>query len=216
MYLEIWEFRADKSRIGGIRQEIGAGTLTDLWGTFEATRLTGSDAAYAVSYLTFRGDTDILIDAFELRDASAGDDFLRGETFERRVAAADICDVGSPAQTSATDYGVREAPVENTRLHEWNAEAQAWAKAYLDKSAVPPERAQLDLTDEDGRRQPINPLAGTLIKVVGTKKPLPAAYPARAQYTFDAGGSESVSAELSDERPSLARLLAFTSEKKGL
>ncbi|MES2459871.1 MAG: hypothetical protein V4671_04750 [Armatimonadota bacterium] len=183
---------------------IPEGTFGDEWLEWETDFTVGDDAVSVTAFLIFGADTDLLLSCIQLRDASAGSEFIRAANWERVIRASELCDPGTPPALSESVYDARFGRVTNVSLKKWDASAQAWAKAYLTQQAVPPSRARVSLIHEAIER--IDPLDGTLVRLLGTDKDVPDEYASRVSYRF--GGALSVDVELGGESPSLQRLLA--------
>jgi hypothetical protein len=206
LFLEVHGYKSDRnSRVTYSRYTIAAGAVGSDWTEFTSTVTLDSNAAFVTCFFTFRGDTDVLIDCAQLRDAAAGTEYISGENWERRITAESVCPVGSDAYNSAAVYDRREGYVRNDALIQWDTISQGWALAYMTAAAVPPSRAQLELSHE--AVQQIDPLDGTLVRVAGLKTPIPDDYAARATYQF-IGPNLSVTADLGGEPPSLTRIIA--------
>lgn len=135
--------------------------------------------------------------------------YIRGTDFEY------YCDVTSPelqsalttaAKNSITNYGRMEAVVDNDQVVNWDADAQAWAAAYLNEMAVPITRSRVDLTDE--AVQIPDPGTGLQYRVSGTADDIPDSWIARAEYSWGAqSGTLAVSLEMTDEQPTFPKFL---------
>jgi len=205
MLLEVHGFKGSaSSRVTYSKTTIAAGAVGTNWTEIVATVTLDSAATLVTAFVTFRGNTDILIDCVQLRDAAAGTEYISAAAWERRVFAEDVATVGSAAYQSASVYDRRETYVNNPSIKAWDADAIAWAKAYSEANAVPPSRARLQLIHEAA--QFLDPLDGTKVRIVGVQRSIPDDYAARASYKW--GPALAVDAELGGEAPSLARLIA--------
>ena len=170
------------------------------------------DAASATCQVAFSADGTYDIDGFTARDVAAGEsgidpataNYLRSSKFERYVRAEDICAGGSDPANSAATYGRRESIVSNKDIVDWNSDSLAWAIAYFEKNAVPVNRNRVELLHEPS--QIPSPGEGTKVQISGLAVADILEWPSRIQYTW--GRSVlAVSLELSNERPTLAKLL---------
>ncbi|BDI27981.1 hypothetical protein CCAX7_000320 [Capsulimonas corticalis] len=164
------------------------------------------DAASATIGLSFGSAGVYDIDCISVRDSAAGDEFLRGANFEKYVVAEDtsLTGVSAAAALSFTTYGRRESVVSNPDIVTWNGDAKAWAGAYFTRNAVPLRRDRVELIHE--HTQAPSPGEGTQVRVSGTAAADITDWPARAQYTWSKA-TLAVSLELSNERPTVAKLL---------
>lgn len=162
------------------------------------------------------------VDGATARDAAAGEGsdssdplgalaYLRGANFEVYVTAEEVCESGSDAYESFSIYGRQEAAVNNDQIVNWSADAKQWAKAYFERSAVPLRRPRVDLTDEE--TQIISPGQGGQVRISGLKADLQD-WCAKASYSWKSG-QLAVSLDLSNERPTWAKLLTNLSASGG-
>lgn len=86
----------------------------------------------------------------------------------------------------------------------WSADAKQWAKAYFERNAVPLRRPRVDLIDE--QTQIISPGEGGQVRLSGLKADLQD-WCAKASYEWSSGHL-AVSLDLSNERPTWAKLLS--------
>ncbi|MCW3060591.1 MAG: hypothetical protein JWQ02_2412 [Capsulimonas sp.] len=164
-----------------------------------------NNAASAMTTVSFAVGGTYDVDYISCRDAAAdSDDFLRGSDFERYITAEEVCTALSAQALSAATYGRREAVISNSDIIDWNANGKAWAKAQFDRGALPMKRDRVDLTHEHD--QTPRPGEGTLIRISGLASADIQDWAARVQYTW-ARQALTVSLELSNERPSIAKLL---------
>lgn len=195
---------------------IAANAIGDAWGEFYASYTASADTTRLTAFITFRGDTDILIDCVQVRDTGAGletdlsHEFITGANWERLVRAEDLCAPGSDAAESVNLYDRREGYVSNPTLLRWDAAAEAWATAFLTQKAALLSRPRVDLIHEPTRI--VDPLDATQIRLSGMALdvtgdgPIPDAWAARVEYRWGKS-TLSVSIPLGEEPPSLARLI---------
>lgn len=162
------------------------------------------DVATATACLCFGQAGVYDVDAFQLRDTAAGDEFLRGDQFERYVTAEEVSDPGSDAYNSFATYGRQEAVIDNKDIVNWNADAIQWAKALFQRRAVPLARPNVELTHEPS--QIVSPGEGMQVRISGLKADLQD-WCAKATYTWRQM-MLAIRMDLSDERPTMAKLLS--------
>jgi len=203
--------------------EFPAGAITDDWRLFWRTWTVPSDVNASGLRLVFRGSTDILIDAVQVRDISAGVpltsgggvatdytdadpaslEYIPAASWERYIRAEDVCTPGTLAYNSASVLDRREATVSNDTLKRWDAASQAWVKAWFDINAPIPDLPRLEVAPEWSRI--VDPLLGQKLRVSELDVDLSDEWPARSRYTWRTGGQLSLSIELGLRRPDLAR-----------
>jgi hypothetical protein len=192
-----------------------------VWHLLSLDSSAHTDAASAMTTVGFALSGVYDVDGVECRDAAATagmtDDalldpmqagFLRGSNFERYVTAEQLCAEGSDAANSYSIYGRQEAVVSNAQIVDWTPDAQSWAAAYLDRSAVPLDRPQVTLSHEPS--QIPTPGAGSQVRVSGTAAADVQDWCGKATYTW--GETRlGVVLELDSERPTWAKLLSSLS-----
>ena len=157
------------------------------------------------------------VDGFTARDQQAGEGsdtsggldpilsgYMRGEQFSRYVRAEDVCTEGTPAYNSFSIFGRKEIVVTNKDITNWDADGIAWAAAYFNRYAVPINRNRLELLHETA--QIPSPGNGTQIQVSGLNQADISEWCSRAAYTWQKL-CLGITLELSNERPTLAKLL---------
>ncbi|MEO7718729.1 MAG: LamG-like jellyroll fold domain-containing protein [Capsulimonas sp.] len=182
------------------------------WTKFAIEMTTHGDGSTATLQPTFGASGVYDIDCVSLRDSAAGEEFLRGEAFELYVTAEGVCDPDTPAYDSFETYGRRESVVSNEDIVVWNDDARAWAKAQLERSAVPVLRSRVELTHEHFLEPA--PGDGKQVRISGLSGPDIQEWPARVEYRWGRGAL-SISLELSAEAPTLAKLLKAREASSG-
>lgn len=188
-----------------------AGAALATWTRYSTTYVLPSESASIEFALIIRGDGELLIDAAFVRDASTDpDEYIEGDTWQRDVAATEVCDVGSPAYLSEATYGRQEDTATNESLVEWNAEAQNFAKVWFEDRAVIGGPQRVDLDDEEA--QIIAPGDGTKLRIAGLANTFGDFWPVRVRYSWP--GKLAVSIELGDPVTTLAKLLAMSQQRQ--
>ena len=198
------------------------GAIIDTWRLFWYSWTAPGNVDSAELHIVFRGSTDILLDAIQVRDASSGTpltvsgsaatdytdadparlEYITSANWERYIKASEVCTAGSPGALSEGLLDLREATISNDTLRRWDAATQGWIKAYFDSTAPLPDLPRLEVAAEWDRI--IDPLAGAKIRISELAIDLADEYPARARYTWAPSSQLALSIELGLRRPDLA------------
>lgn len=188
-----------------------------LWHLVMVSVSAHGDASTATMQAEFGASGVYDLDGFFVRDAAAPitaaqdpltANYLRGADFERYVTAESVCISGSAADAAATasaqTWGRREAALTNDQVIDWTPDAQGYLQAWFQRNAVLLQRPKVELIGET--RQVVLPGDGLQVAISGTGKDLTPQWCSHASYKFSKSSLD-VSLDLSNERPTLAKML---------
>lgn len=207
MQLVIKEYKSDGSTVGSpTTYTIAAGSGWSEWTRVSTSRTADQRSSHFLVYLAFRGNSQVFVDAFAVRDSTVSDEYIRDGslTLHYDTDSADLPDLSAAAQTSIADYGRRPGIV-NVDTITTTADAIAYATAYFNAYAIAFPSPVVEV---------VNPYqyfrTGELVNLVGpdgadmmgdeTSLPI-----VRASWSWD--GLLKCSLELKKERPDLVSLL---------
>ncbi len=188
------------------------------------------DVSSASMLIGFASTATFDIDGAVVRDIASGEgtdtasygsiyadtNYLRGEKFERYVRVDDPALVGlitdPDVLASIATYGLQEGKISNDSIVDWDLTGQSYAAAYFSKWAVPIARPKVSIADETA--QTPSPGSGLQVRVIGTALPTPDCFISRATYTW-AKQTLAIDLELTNERPSIAKMLLAAASSAG-
>jgi hypothetical protein len=174
--------------------------------------MTPTDAASVEIYLRLNNNVVHYFDGAMLVKGEAPDEVVNhggywaGDSYERviDVTNTDVIAAGlsSAAQTSITDYGIREDTESSSAVVDY-ATAVAWAVGNFNANAVPSIPSRMTLLEPK-----TIPNQGGSIRIVNLVSSPPALFPSRLAFTIST--RVQVEVELGNQRPDMAQLIQAT------
>ncbi len=196
-----------------------------LWHLVSVAVSAHGDASTATMQCTFGASGVYDLDGFFVIDQAhpitAAQDpltanYLRGADFERYVTAESVCTSGSPADLTASAsyqvWGRREALVTNEQIIDWTPDAASYMQAFFQRAAVLQERPRAELISDFV--DIVLPGDGTQVQVSGTAADILPQWVSHASYSW-AKASLNISLDLSNERPTWAKMLKAATASSG-
>lgn len=207
MQLVVREFKSNGQEVGSpTRYNIAAGSGWTTWTRYSTTRTAAQTSTHFLVYLAFRGNSQVLVDAFSCRDSTAGATYIRDGslTFRYDTDDAALTGLSSAAADSITTYG-RRPGVERVDSITTAEDAEAFVTAFFNARAVAFPNPAIEVVNPPYQFRP-----GQLVKLTGadgvammggeTSLPI-----VRVNWSWD--GLLKASLELKSEQPDQVALL---------
>lgn len=207
MQLVVREFKSNGQEVGSAtRYTIASGSGWTTWTRYSTTRTAAQTSTHFLVYLAFRGNSQVLIDAFSCRDSTVGATYIRDGslTFRYDTDDAALTGLSSAAADSITTYG-RRPGVERVDSITTTEDAEAFVTAFFNARAVAFPNPAIEVVNPPYQFRP-----GQLVKLTGadgvammggeTSLPI-----VRVSWSWD--GTLKAALELKSEQPDQVALL---------
>jgi hypothetical protein len=202
------EYKSDGSLNATTTHTIAAGSGWADWTQHSVQVDCQQTTTQVTCWLSFRGGSAVLIDAFCFRDAAAGGDYLRDGQYVVQLDTDDAALTGLSAAAAASiaTYGYRDG-IERVDSVTTLSDARAYAEAYFNANAAPFPSPSVEVVNPSPVRMP---RPGDMVRLggddgaalMGGEEMLPIT---RVRWSWD--GVLKASLELKRERPNLVDLL---------